>query len=486
LEAAEESAGVMRQPEEEEELEVQAQSEPEEEEEEPIQAKSELTVGAPGDRYEREADAVADRVMAMPEPGVQRQELEEEEPPEVQAQVEEEEEEPVRAKGESVPTVTPAMKSELDASRGAGAPLPRDVRAFMEPRFGREFSGVRVHTGSRAVSLAKGLRAQAFTRGSDIYFASGKYAPATAAGKRLVAHELAHIIHQGGGRLPTTGRPKFRSPPVTSPKISPNCIQKAEGVDPPIVTQENPLVRILRGQTPGITYPYVNKINIVNSTALDNALPSRLPYRVWMYIWHKKRFVRTCKVSRPIDVKSQAKIITASKPGPKGWEVKVPFSTVKRVLGIKNRSCARKKGNIKVRLVAAVGNVKYAAMVRNAEKDHERVLEKIHKSYLKKYHDYVNNELGTGLQLRRCAYNLAVKLRRKEIWAINKWVKDWAESNKKFDGPGGSHRDVATSKVIGNCSEVLVVIRRGSAIKAFIESSGERMRQRIIKSAEDI
>jgi hypothetical protein len=208
LEAAEESTGVMRQPEEEEEPdvqmqpeeeeepEVQAQSEPEEEEEEPIRTKSELSFGAPGDRYEREADAVADRVMAMPEPGVQRQELEEEEPPEVQAQVEEEEEPEVQAKGETTPVVTPAMKSELNVTRGAGAPLPRDVRAFMEPRFGRDFSGVRVHTGSRAASLAKELRAQAFTRGSDIYFASEKYAPATAAGKRLVAHELAHTVRQ--------------------------------------------------------------------------------------------------------------------------------------------------------------------------------------------------------------------------------------------------------------------------------------------------
>ena len=67
----------MRQVEEEEGPEVQAQVE---EEEEPVAAKSELTVGAPGDRYEREADALADRVMAMPEPAVQRQELEEEEP----------------------------------------------------------------------------------------------------------------------------------------------------------------------------------------------------------------------------------------------------------------------------------------------------------------------------------------------------------------------------------------------------------------------
>jgi hypothetical protein len=190
-----------------------------------LQMKSELTVGAPGDRYEREADAVADRVMAMPDAAVQRQDLEdeapevqaqveeeeepevqtrveeeEEEEPEVQTQAEEEEEEePVQAKAEVAPVVTQRMKAELEATRGSGAPLSRDARAFMEPRFGRDFGAVRVHTGGRAAGLAKGLRAQAFTRGADVYFASGKYAPETAAGKRLLAHELAHTVQQKAG-----------------------------------------------------------------------------------------------------------------------------------------------------------------------------------------------------------------------------------------------------------------------------------------------
>jgi hypothetical protein len=221
LEAAEESAGVMLQPEEEEEPEVQTQPEEGPEEEEPVAAKSELTVGAPGDRYEREANAVADRVMAMPEPDIQRQELEEEEPPEIQSQAEEEEESEVQAKGEATPVVTPAMRSELNASRGGGEPLSDDVRAFMEPRFGRDFSGVRVHAGFRAGSLAKGLRAQAFTRGSDIYFASGKCAPATAAGRRLVAHELAHTVQQ------TRANNGLREAPVIRRKVDPKKVSCA-------------------------------------------------------------------------------------------------------------------------------------------------------------------------------------------------------------------------------------------------------------------
>ena len=194
-----------------------------------LQMKSELTVGAPGDRYEREADAVADRVMAMPEPAVQRQDLEEETPEvqaqveeeeePVQAQVEEEEEEPeVQAKSDTTPVVTPRVKAELEATRGSGAPLSRNVRAFMEPRLGRDLSSVRVHTGGGAAGLARQLRAQAFTRGADVYFASGKYAPETAAGKRLLAHELAHVGQQ------TRGRKGLRKVPVIRRKVDPKKV----------------------------------------------------------------------------------------------------------------------------------------------------------------------------------------------------------------------------------------------------------------------
>ncbi len=196
-------------------------------EDEELQTKSELTVGAPGDRYEREADSVADRVMAMPDAALQRQELEDEEAPEIESQVEEEpevqgqvddEDESVQAKGEMVPVVTPQMKSELNSSRGGGELLSGEVRSFMEPRFGRDFSNVRVHTGSRTTSLAKGLRAQAFTRGSDVYFGSGKYAPNTSSGKRLVAHELAHTVQQGRNNL--IQRQKREDKNLVSPRFA--------------------------------------------------------------------------------------------------------------------------------------------------------------------------------------------------------------------------------------------------------------------------
>jgi hypothetical protein len=174
-----------------------------------IQAK--LVVGQPEDVYEQEADRVADAVMQMPEPHVQRQieedeEEEEEEEliqtkplaerimPSVQGQVEEE----LQAKELSgqTPEVTSDLESRINAIRSGGQPLPASTRAFFEPRFGQDFSGVRIHKNSKAATLAKALQAKAFTAGRNIVFGDGQYAPETVEGRRLLAHELSHVTQQ--------------------------------------------------------------------------------------------------------------------------------------------------------------------------------------------------------------------------------------------------------------------------------------------------
>jgi hypothetical protein len=77
--------------------------------------------------------------------------------------------------------------------------MSENALSFMESRFGTDFSGVKIHTDTNAVQMSRELNAQAFTVGSDIYFNSGKYAPESASGKHLLAHELTHTVQQGGG-----------------------------------------------------------------------------------------------------------------------------------------------------------------------------------------------------------------------------------------------------------------------------------------------
>jgi hypothetical protein len=82
---------------------------------------------------------------------------------------------------------------------GSGRTLDSGARSRMEAAFGHDFSGVRIHTDSRAASLSSNLNARAFTIGSDVAFGSGEYNPSTPAGDALLAHELAHVVQQGGG-----------------------------------------------------------------------------------------------------------------------------------------------------------------------------------------------------------------------------------------------------------------------------------------------
>ncbi len=96
-----------------------------------------------------------------------------------------------------LPELNRKFESKLGSLRGRGSALPDSLRSHMEARFGADFSDVRVHNNSDSSGLARSVNAQAFTVGKDIVFGGGYYAPETEVGKRLVAHELAHVVQQG-------------------------------------------------------------------------------------------------------------------------------------------------------------------------------------------------------------------------------------------------------------------------------------------------
>ncbi len=220
---------------------------------EPIQKK--LIVGEPDDRYEKEADEMAEKVVqrlaepeiknrkdegiqpkplagsvsphmqsktAPPEEELQMKEDEfvpeakldfqrkpifessDEQPPDDETNVQKkcqecEREERLQKKSSAANAseASSAIESSLTSSKGNGSTIPDNTRAQMESSFGADFSHVRVHTDSTSVQMNKALQAQAFTHGSDVYFNSGKYNPGNAEGKKLLAHELTHTVQQG-------------------------------------------------------------------------------------------------------------------------------------------------------------------------------------------------------------------------------------------------------------------------------------------------
>ena len=97
------------------------------------------------------------------------------------------------------PTELDAVPSVVhDTLRSSGQPLDAATRSFFEPRFGYDFSRVRLHTDSRAAESAQAVNALAYTVGNDVVFGAGHYSPGSSAGNRLLAHELTHVVQQNG------------------------------------------------------------------------------------------------------------------------------------------------------------------------------------------------------------------------------------------------------------------------------------------------
>ncbi|GAB3573336.1 eCIS core domain-containing protein [Hymenobacter daeguensis] len=185
----------------------------------PVQLK--LTVNKPGDKFEQEADRMADKVMRMPAPDapadkLQRapeeklqkkddDKLQKAPTPEEKIQraelkddkIQKKEEDKLMRKGDGTPAVAATTQSAIRQKTSGGQPLSADVRSYMEPRFGADFSQVRIHSDPEAASLSNHLSARAFTHQNHVFFSRGQYQPGTSEGKQLLAHELTHTIQQG-------------------------------------------------------------------------------------------------------------------------------------------------------------------------------------------------------------------------------------------------------------------------------------------------
>jgi outer membrane protein OmpA-like peptidoglycan-associated protein len=198
-----------------------------------VQAK--LRINAPNDKYEQEADRVAEEVMRLPEAGSTQQlsartgfgtcellqckcnacasgnalcpECEEEEklrrkPRETQRG---DDEEDFQSNKSTIytPVVIENIAASIDSMRYGGQPLLASLKSFFQPRLGMDLSHVRVHTDTRTAEAARMMNARAFTVGGHIAFAKGEYAPEGTDGRQLLAHELIHVVQQTGhGQTP--------------------------------------------------------------------------------------------------------------------------------------------------------------------------------------------------------------------------------------------------------------------------------------------
>ena len=172
-----------------------------------------LKVGAVNDPLEHEADRIADQVMRMPEPEVA--------PPLARVQLSRtSEQEKVQKKSTALDVGDrTAPESVREALRAPGQPLDASSRGYFEPRFGHDFSRVRVHSDAGAAQSARDIDARAYTVGNNIVFGAGRFAPGAGAGRQLLAHELAHVVQNTGARAADTIRRTPDPPPEPPARI---------------------------------------------------------------------------------------------------------------------------------------------------------------------------------------------------------------------------------------------------------------------------
>ena len=177
-----------------------------------------LIVGSPADALEREADSVSGDVL-RPDALVP---------------------------AEPHPTRIPGGVEGLPFLGGHGRPLPGDAKAYFERRFGFDFGTVRIHTDEHAADAASELGARAFTARGNIVFGRGEFAPGTASGRQLLAHELTHVVQQHGGlqrQVPGGSGDDPSTEPVDE------TTTPSEGT----VTGEEEIDEILGGRDPNMT-----------------------------------------------------------------------------------------------------------------------------------------------------------------------------------------------------------------------------------------
>jgi hypothetical protein len=192
-----------------------------------LQAK--LKVGAAQDAAEQEADRIAEQVTNTPQPAKGQQ---------VRGNAAEN---IIQAKpSPGAPAAAASVQAPGNDGLRGGEPVSSDVRRYFEPRMGATFENVRVHRGPEAAQAAHSLHAQAFTTGENIVFGAGKYAPETESGRRLLAHELTHVVQQRRGadavirRQPeTAGLPPVPPPPrLRLPRLGESLTQPREPLLP--------------------------------------------------------------------------------------------------------------------------------------------------------------------------------------------------------------------------------------------------------------
>lgn len=402
-----------------------------------------LSVSKPGDEFEQEADRVAEAVVRMP--GARsKSELtsaSQTRPASIQRQPssshEEEAAEEIEVHAKPADNGGPragdsAVQHRIEDLSGSGREMPRSLKSYFEPRFGQDFGSVRLHTDGDSARLAESLNARAFTVGSDIVFGEGQYAPQTLEGKKLLAHELTHVLQQRGGK---------------------SVIRRKISFEKETYKPVNPIDTVLHGRPVGLTTPTFNGTqlpadpksastpqqakqlyNQAGQIILDALTPKATKYNA---------AAKECTFA-DFDVKVSANVIVTTQPSNKQWDMSVAGGEIKN---------CKNTGNVPVVMKGIPDSDTIAKWIESNEQEHVDDLKALHAKYFEAHFKWLFTLKATGGDSGKCQESLMSSLGTRDAVAARDFIKDWSDAIDNRH-KGGKHILHNKINVKNNCASV--------------------------------
>lgn len=436
-----------------------------------------LSVNKPGDRWEQEAERISEAVISESSldlavsPPVRHLAMRH-----------------IGLPGQD--TRVPSLVNET--IRSNGAPLDLHTRSFMEKRFGHDFNQVRIHNDSAAAKSAREVSALAYTVGHNIVFGAGQYTPGSTAGKKLLAHELTHVIQQsqpnspvapaayslrlilpGGERLigppkpitlkngaigsfvEATPRPEDGTPPQLQRMVAVKnyyegtspIIQRTASFTNPAPVAEDPLARLAAGDSPGLTTPTINgQVMGTQQDILAQIMPTQVSQT------GSSGGQISCQVDPGFTINTSANMIVASNAGPTGWTGNISPAA----LG--NPPACAGRPQIPATMTALPNNADFVARVRRSEQEHADALQELHNRHFVPYDRFVTGLTGTGPDLNAAGQDLINQLGNQPLQATLGFVLGNQAQVNRLDGPGGTHHDTAMPTFAPGCASVAITV----------------------------
>jgi len=301
--------------------------------------------------------------------------------------------------------------------------LPVSVRTCFEPRFGHDFTQVRIHKGAEASGSARLVNAKAYTVGRHIVFGAGQYAPETSAGRKLLAHELTHVVQQRKGGPAVQRKIKFTDPTPA---------------------RENPIKRVLSEPTLGYTLPTVNgkalpDLKTARSLLFDALQPKESSYDA---------SAKECRFDE-FDVDVSANVTVITQPTNNRWTMSLPGAAVKGI------AACHSQASVPVTMTGKPDGPTIVNLVDQFEQEHVDDLKQLYAKHLEAHFTWLIGLREQGDDAGKCQEKLMATLGNKDAVAVQTFATEWLAAVAARDDKGG-HTFKNAVRAAANCASVTI------------------------------